>query len=192
MPVETTERQGANRGESSRVDAPSTGESASAVHGAQPSPNPPPDHRPSRRRRLLIGALGALVLAAVCIFSIPWILASLNTVSTDDAYVNGHVAAQTGHPTNSGTERVRHPTRWKRAWHPRILRASLCRPCLAPKCARSKATLSVERVRQPVERIPACAPRCFPAAARQESAGCRRRCGTTVGRGRHWRCRAPG
>src|SRR5208282_5913415 len=39
----------------------------------------------------LIVALGVLVLAAVCIFGIPWILSSLNTVSTDDAYVNGHV-----------------------------------------------------------------------------------------------------
>ena len=51
---------------------------------------PPPDQRPSRRRRLLIGALGILVLAIVCIFGIPWILESLNSVSTDDAYVHGH------------------------------------------------------------------------------------------------------
>src|SRR5262252_5011425 len=91
MPVEMTEKEGASEGAAGRVDAPGTGESISAEHGAQPSPSPPPDRRPSRRRRLLIGALGALVLAAVCIFGIPWILASLNTVSTDDAYVNGHV-----------------------------------------------------------------------------------------------------
>src|SRR5262252_2924290 len=91
MPVEMTEKEGASEGAAGRVDAPATGERASAEHGAQPSPSPPPDRRSSRRRRLLIGALGALVLVVVCIFGIPWILASLNTVSTDDAYVNGHV-----------------------------------------------------------------------------------------------------
>src|SRR5215469_4496039 len=91
MPVEMTEKEGASEGAAGRVDAPATGERASAVHGAQPSPSPPPDRRASRRRRLLIGTTGALVLAAVCIFGIPWILASFNTVSTDDAYVNGHV-----------------------------------------------------------------------------------------------------
>jgi membrane fusion protein (multidrug efflux system) len=86
-----TEKQGASQGESGPDHAPSTVESGSAEHGSRPSPSPPPDHRPSQRRRLLVGALGAVVLAVVCIFGIPWILASLNIVSTDDAYVNGHV-----------------------------------------------------------------------------------------------------
>ena len=40
---------------------------------------------------MLIGVLGALVLAVAGVFGIPWIRLSLNTVSTDDAYVNGHV-----------------------------------------------------------------------------------------------------
>ena len=35
--------------------------------------------------------LAALVLAAIWIFGVPWIQLTLNTVSTDDAYVNGHV-----------------------------------------------------------------------------------------------------
>jgi membrane fusion protein, multidrug efflux system len=91
MPVEITEKTGASRGESSPIGPPSTSESVSAEHAAQPSPILPPYQRPSRRRRLPIGALGAVVLAAVGIFGIPWVLASLNTVSTDDAYVNGHV-----------------------------------------------------------------------------------------------------
>ena len=91
MPVEMTEKTGASRGESNPVDAPPANERVSGEHEARQSVSPPPDHRPSRRRRLLIAALGALVLAAVGIFGIPWILASLNTVSTDDAYVNGHV-----------------------------------------------------------------------------------------------------
>jgi membrane fusion protein, multidrug efflux system len=40
---------------------------------------------------MLLGAAGAVVLAAVLVIGIPWILEALNTVSTDDAYVNGHV-----------------------------------------------------------------------------------------------------
>lgn len=43
------------------------------------------------RRRLLFAALGGLVLAAVIVFGIPTVRLALNTVSTDDAYVNGHV-----------------------------------------------------------------------------------------------------
>jgi membrane fusion protein (multidrug efflux system) len=42
-------------------------------------------------RRLLVGVLGAAVLAVLVVFGIPWVEAMLNTVSTDDAYVNGHV-----------------------------------------------------------------------------------------------------
>ena len=38
-----------------------------------------------------MGVLAALVLAAIWKFGIPWIELTLNTVSTDDAYVNGHV-----------------------------------------------------------------------------------------------------
>ena len=87
MPVEMSENQGANRGEAGREDAPAGGESISAKDGAQLSPH----QRPSRRRRLVMGALGVLVLAVIAIFGVPWVLTSLNTVSTDDAYVNGHV-----------------------------------------------------------------------------------------------------
>src|SRR5262249_3812708 len=39
----------------------------------------------------LVGVLGVLVLAAALWFGIPWIRLTLNTVSTDDAFVNGHV-----------------------------------------------------------------------------------------------------
>ena len=38
-----------------------------------------------------MGVLAAVVLAAIWKFGIPWIELTLNTVSTDDAYVNGHV-----------------------------------------------------------------------------------------------------
>jgi membrane fusion protein, multidrug efflux system len=48
-------------------------------------------HRLMRKRTLLIGVIGALVLAAVAALGIPYIQRTLNTVSTDDAFVNGHV-----------------------------------------------------------------------------------------------------
>jgi membrane fusion protein, multidrug efflux system len=91
MPVEMTGKERAIGGKSNPADAPAANESLSAEHGPQLSPSPAPDQRPSWRRRLVIGALGALVLAIVGIFGIRWILVSLSTVSTDDAYVNGHV-----------------------------------------------------------------------------------------------------
>jgi membrane fusion protein, multidrug efflux system len=91
MSVETTSEAGASRGESNPVDAPPASERVSGEDETRQSAGPATDQPPSRRRRLLIGALGTLVLAVVCIFGIRWILVSLNTVSTDDAYVNGHV-----------------------------------------------------------------------------------------------------
>jgi len=53
-----------------------------------PKPNAPPNHR---NRRLVIGMAGVLVLVVALIFVVPWIRLTLTTVSTDDAYVNGHV-----------------------------------------------------------------------------------------------------
>ena len=38
-----------------------------------------------------MGVLGVLVLAVASVFGIPWIRLTLSTISTDDAYVNGHV-----------------------------------------------------------------------------------------------------
>jgi membrane fusion protein, multidrug efflux system len=52
---------------------------------------PPEKQKPTWRRRIVIGAAGLLVLAAALWFGIPWVQLTLNTVSTDDAYVNGHV-----------------------------------------------------------------------------------------------------
>jgi membrane fusion protein, multidrug efflux system len=51
----------------------------------------PEKQKATRRRKMLLGAAGAVVLAAVLGVGIPWILSALNTVSTDDAFVNGHV-----------------------------------------------------------------------------------------------------
>ena len=38
-----------------------------------------------------MGVLAALGLAAIWVYGVPWIQLTLNTVSTDDAFVNGHV-----------------------------------------------------------------------------------------------------
>src|SRR5216684_1828898 len=85
-------------GEPGSIEAPPTGNgNASVVRGTTstqtPSSEPVPPERlkASRRRRLLIGVLGVLALAAVSAFGIPWIRQAPNTVSTDDAFVNGHV-----------------------------------------------------------------------------------------------------
>src|SRR6201996_8500943 len=68
-----------------------------ASHNASAAPDPkaaqtllPPQKAP-RKRKLVAGAVGIVVLAAVLVFGIPWIERMLNTVSTEDAYVNGHV-----------------------------------------------------------------------------------------------------
>ncbi len=44
-----------------------------------------------RGRNILLGAIGAVILIGALWFGIPWVQLTLNTVSTDDAYVNGHV-----------------------------------------------------------------------------------------------------
>jgi membrane fusion protein, multidrug efflux system len=67
-----------------KVDNDATGPRADP--GAKPGSN----QRFTWRRKLLIGVLGAVVIAAL-VFGIPWIRFVLSTVSTDDAYVNGHV-----------------------------------------------------------------------------------------------------
>ena len=51
----------------------------------------PEKQKATRRRKMLLGAVGVLVLTVALWFGIPWVHTSLNTVSTDDAYVNGHV-----------------------------------------------------------------------------------------------------
>ena len=64
-----------------------------------PTPQNPPSagtvspekQKGTRRRKMLLGAAGVLILAAALWFGIPWVRMTLNTVSTDDAYVNGHV-----------------------------------------------------------------------------------------------------
>jgi membrane fusion protein, multidrug efflux system len=58
---------------------------------APTAPIAPAKHRSRSKQILIFGALAVLALAAILKFGVPWIQLTLNTVSTDDAYVNGHV-----------------------------------------------------------------------------------------------------
>ncbi len=70
-------------------DAPAAPADGS-LHASQSEPpvSTPPVHR-SRKWFLLPGIVAALGVAGY--FLVPWVGTALNTVSTDDAYVNGHV-----------------------------------------------------------------------------------------------------
>jgi len=77
------------------------GDEPTSTHNADSAPtrqNPPgaaavPPEKPKAnpRRKMLLGAFAVLVLAGALWFGIPSVQTTLNTVSTDDAYVNGHV-----------------------------------------------------------------------------------------------------
>jgi membrane fusion protein, multidrug efflux system len=56
----------------------------------KPASAPALHARISRRRMVMIGVLGAAIIA-FAVWGVPWIRFALSTVSTDDAYVNGHV-----------------------------------------------------------------------------------------------------
>jgi membrane fusion protein, multidrug efflux system len=93
------ETQSADSDESTRTHtSPTVEKSASVAQGTESAqtglrskPVKSANDRPRWKRRLAMGVLAALVLAAIGIFGVPWIQLALNTVSTDDAYVNGHV-----------------------------------------------------------------------------------------------------
>ena len=52
------------------------------------SPDSAPKPKRKRRLRIWVAAIAAVLLV---VFGVPWIQHSLNTVSTDDAYVNSYV-----------------------------------------------------------------------------------------------------
>jgi membrane fusion protein, multidrug efflux system len=92
MPNETIERNGA----AVSTTAPATGNTEALVDHDAAAPqagggSKPVSNQPiTRRKKLMIGVLGAAVIAIVA-FGVPRIRFALSTVSTDDAYVNGHV-----------------------------------------------------------------------------------------------------
>jgi membrane fusion protein, multidrug efflux system len=83
-----------DRGESNSipasVDAP-VGDTNKPQTRVPSEVSPPSGHKPTSKRRLIMGAAAVLGLAIAVVFGIPWIKLMLTTVSTDDAYVNGHV-----------------------------------------------------------------------------------------------------
>jgi membrane fusion protein (multidrug efflux system) len=86
-------------GKPSSINArPTANGDASAAHDAKsaqtlPESGPVPQEaqKARRKRNLVVGVLGVAVLAVLIVFGIPWVEEMLNTVSTDDAFVNGHV-----------------------------------------------------------------------------------------------------
>jgi membrane fusion protein (multidrug efflux system) len=70
---------------------PTASDDVSAVQDGKSAPTPQRVRKATPQRTLLAGVLGVTVLAVVLVFGIPWLREMLNTVSTDDAFVNGHV-----------------------------------------------------------------------------------------------------
>src|SRR5580698_819321 len=75
---------------------PTANANASAAHGSNSTEKlsdqaPPEVRKGGWRRRLLAGVVGVVVVAGLIKFGVPWIREMMSTVSTDDAYVNGHV-----------------------------------------------------------------------------------------------------
>src|ERR1700761_6549130 len=60
-------------------------ETTNSTHSA------PPPAAPPKKKKPLVKIIVAIVILVAIIYYIPTIIYSLNTVSTDDAYVNGHV-----------------------------------------------------------------------------------------------------
>jgi hypothetical protein len=73
---------------------------------ATPAAPIPLTAKPVHRRRRLLMVVGLVVALLLLLFGIPWLIHSLNTVSTDDAFVNGYVTFV--------APRVRSPDRFHR------------------------------------------------------------------------------
>ena len=89
MPDATTEHEDTDA--SHQIEASPAEAAVSVAPEAKSPADPPRLARPKLGRRWLIGAAGAVVIVLACVFGIPRIELALNTVSTDDAYVSGHV-----------------------------------------------------------------------------------------------------
>lgn len=73
-------------------DADAQAARTSPSSGPAPPDSEAPGPRKRHHRKLLIGSAGVAVAAVVLlVLGIPWVQGMLNTESTDDAYVDGHV-----------------------------------------------------------------------------------------------------
>src|ERR1700745_2713132 len=64
---------------------------SSTEHSGTPEAPSGPAARPPRKRRTRMVVILALLAVAILFVAVPRIIRALNTVSTDDAYVNGYV-----------------------------------------------------------------------------------------------------
>jgi membrane fusion protein (multidrug efflux system) len=77
--------------------APTTATPGDGAANKQPTPSPPTaanagqKHRPTRR--VVLGVIAAVILVVGIYYGVPVLQKMLSTVSTDDAYVNGHVTS---------------------------------------------------------------------------------------------------
>src|SRR6516164_1530094 len=71
--------------------SPATISRDGAPHPASPVTAPAPVVKRRSWRRWALGLAGLLLVAAVGVYLAPSVMRALSTVSTDDAYVNGHV-----------------------------------------------------------------------------------------------------
>src|SRR5262245_43936359 len=64
---------------------------AAAVQKQEVAVEPNAAVKPTSTRKWLWVVMGIAAVGAVCVFGVPWLREMFNTVSTDDAYVNGDV-----------------------------------------------------------------------------------------------------
>jgi membrane fusion protein, multidrug efflux system len=91
MTEQSNEPGSLNSPSTTKGDAPTTHDAKAAQTSPASGPAPQEARKSKRKRNLVLGILGIAILAILVVFGIPWVKEMLNTVSTDDAYVNGHV-----------------------------------------------------------------------------------------------------
>ncbi len=70
---------------------PTSNGHAAVLDDAKSAQKPQKPRKTTLKRKLVAGVLGVSVLAVLLVFGVPWVEKMFSTVSTDDAYVNGHV-----------------------------------------------------------------------------------------------------
>ncbi len=92
MPIEKDRNANNEAPDSPKAEAaPPSGNTEKSLTGIGSEPSTSDDRKPVDKRRLMMSAVAVLSLAILAVFGAPWIKFILTTVSTDDAYVNGHV-----------------------------------------------------------------------------------------------------